>query len=182
MVVKNEFFRSQFFYFIRVILLIFVCINIQSVFLSQFSSHWLHVDFISIIIAYLAFEHHIFFAAFHALIAGALMQIYSSSPNLFFMLYFMSIVTSINLLLQFFVVSSVFSKNLIFILIYALKYILFYYILNSQNNVNFSLLLFVYWKEYLSTILSSFFIYKLLILFDIYFGKSYKLKKVVKSL
>ena len=53
MAVKKDLFRSQFLYFLSIVVFIYVLTNIQSNFLAQLSSPWFHIDFVSIVIFYL---------------------------------------------------------------------------------------------------------------------------------
>lgn len=176
-VVKNDILKSQLFYFIALFILISTCMSIQSTFLTQIGYSWFHIDLVSIIIVYLCLEHHIIFAALQAIIAGCLLQVSSSSPHVFFILYFMLVVVFANLISGFFVINSLISKIFIFSSLYLIKYILFYFSLNNRYDIGFSTLIFAYWKEFFSTIIISFFFYQVLMKLDSFFIIAGTLKK-----
>ncbi|MES2615699.1 MAG: hypothetical protein V4591_09820 [Bdellovibrionota bacterium] len=175
--VKNEFFKSQLIYFIFLTLMIYVCGNIQSTFFAQIGTPWLHIDLISIIIAYLCLEHHILFATVQGILAGAFMQMNSSSPHIFFILYFMLVVVLSNTLSKLFVVNSLISKIIIFSFLYFIKYILFYFSINNRLEIGVSRIFSDYWKEYAATCIAAFLFYKLLLLYDALFVLPGSIKK-----
>ena len=174
---KKNIVKSQVFYFFCVVFLIYVCNNIQSAFLAQMTFSWFHIDLVSIIIVYLCLEHHILFSASQALIAGFLVQVYSSSPHGFFLFYFMLIVFLSNIICSFFVLQSVFAKILILALLTSIKYILFYATLSNIQDINIGYMIQFYWKDFISTFLASFIIYPLLLHFDSYFLHYGSIKK-----
>ena len=177
MAVKKDLFRSQFLYFLSIVVFIYVLTNIQSNFLAQLSSPWFHIDFVSIVIVYLSIEHHILFAFIQALIAGSLLQVYSSSPHMFFVFYFVIVVLLSSIFSRLFVVSSLPSKLFIFFIDYLVKYVLFYFSLNNHFAIEIFFLVTIYWKEIISTLCASFFIYQLLLYFDSLFVLPGTIKK-----
>lgn len=177
MAVKNEIFRSHLFYFIAILLVVYISNTIQTLFFAQMSSAWLHIDMVSIIIVYLSLEHHILFAASQGILAGALMQISSSAPHVFFILYFMILIVLVNLSKKFFVIKSIFSKILIFAIVYSVKYILFYLSIDNPHEIGLPTLISTYWREYFATCLAAFFVYELMRNLDSLFVLPGSLKK-----
>jgi hypothetical protein len=177
MVAKNEFLRSQFFYFLMIFIAIIIFNNIQAIFLSQIKIHWLHIDILSIIIAYLSIEKSVLFSSFFAIFTGYLLQTSTPAPYHFFVLYFLSTVTITNLVCNFIVLTSTASKNFLFCFLYLIKYILFYFIINNRNEIGLFTLLFIYWKEIFTTILAAFLVYPILLKIDSQFIFTDSLKK-----
>ena len=177
MAAKNEFFKSQLFYFLSLVLLIYICTTIQAAFLAQISYSWFHIDLVSIIIVYLCLEHHVLLAAIIAIIAGTLMQTCASSPHVFFVLYFMLVVVLANIISGFFVINSLVSKVIIFSVLYLIKYILFYFSLNNRYDIGVLTLVSVYWKEFIATSIAAIFVYQLLLHFDSLFLRPGTIKK-----
>ena len=177
MAVKNEFFKSKLFYFLSLVFIIYFCNSIQGVFLAQMSSSWFHIDLVSIIIVYLCIEHHVLLAATLAVVAGNLMQATVTSPHVFFVLYFLFLFVLSNIISNFFVLSSLISKSIIFTVLYLSKYILFYFSLTNRYEIGLSPLFSVYWKEFIATAVCSFFVFQLLYYFDSLFMLPGTIKK-----
>lgn len=169
--------KSKLSYFIILILFIYICTFVQSFFFAQMSSQWFHIDLVSIIIFFLSLEHHAIFAAVFAIFAGILLQINVLSPPVFFIIYFMFVVLFSNIITSFFVINSLFSKTIIFGFLYLIKYILFYFSLNNHFEIGVSKVTAVYWKEYLATAVSAFFVYKLLFALESFFMLPNAIKK-----
>ncbi len=179
--VKNDIFKSQLSYFISILVIIYVCLYGQSLFLSRLSSAWFHIDFVSIVMVYMCLEHGILLVTALAFIVGFLLQTFSSSLDMFFVLYFVLIVLMSNIISSFFVINSTFSRGLVFVFLFVFKYILFFFVLTNKTQIGFMPLIETYWKEFFSTCVMSIICYKLLAKFDYLFilpgtlksGKSY---------
>ncbi len=169
MAVKNDFFKSKILYYLSFVFFIFILTNIQSHFLAPMGSSWIHIDFVSLIIIFLSIEKNILFSFSQAIIAGSLLQVYSSAPELFFILYLGSVVFIINIILRFFVIESLLSKIFVFFIALIIKYIIFYLSLNNNYDINVFFLITVFWKEFVITFLLSIFVYKSLSYFDKFF-------------
>jgi hypothetical protein len=177
MAIKKEYFKSKIFYFFSLAFLIYLCTSIQALFFAQLSTPWFHVDLVSITVAYICVEQTIWIATFAAVIAGFLFQTNATSPHLFFVLYFLLLVVISNIVAHFFVLTGRFSKTILFVLLFLVKYIFFFFSLSNRYEIGIFPLISVYWKEYLATVLVSFFAYQVLYYFDSLFMLPGTLKK-----
>ena len=96
---------------------------------------------------------------------------------MFFVFYFVIVVLLSSIFSRLFVVSSLPSKLFIFFIDYLVKYVLFYFSLNNHFAIEIFFLVTIYWKEIISTLCASFFIYQLLLYFDSLFVLPGTIKK-----
>ncbi len=179
--VKNELLKSQLFYLISIVSMIYVSMYIQAFFLARLSFPFFHIDLTSIIVSYMCLEQDIVLAAFLAFVAGLLFQTLSSSSGTFFVFYFILMLVFSSTLKRFFVIKSTGTISLVFVFIFLFKYILFFVGLPNHAQIGVLPMLGAYWEEYLSTCIVSLLCYKFLARFDEIFllpgtlknGKSY---------
>jgi hypothetical protein len=105
--------------------LVVLAIVIQSFFVAKFSTSWLHVDLITIVLVYMAIEHQLFYALLCAAFAALFLQTLSSAPNGFFFMYHAQILVVATLVARRVVLWSAVSQYALFIGLLILKYILF---------------------------------------------------------
>jgi hypothetical protein len=106
-------------------LLIALTVVLQSVFVARFSSPWLHVDLVTIVLVYMAIEHEILDVVLRGLFAALLLRAFSSAPNAFFIMYYAQILAVATLVARRVVLLSALSQYALFVGLSALKYILF---------------------------------------------------------
>lgn len=94
----------------------------QAVWQKVFSSHWLHIDFVTIVIIFFSIEHFLFSTVIKVIILGLLMQSLSAAPFGFFVMYYLFIVLFANIFSKYIVLSKTFSQFMTFSMLILMKY------------------------------------------------------------
>ena len=174
---NHHFFKSQFTYFLSLLSIVFLCFNLQGHFLSQLKNPWFHVDFLSIVIVYVALERSLLLAVSIGAVAGFLLQTSATSSHFFFLFYFILLILLADVFFHYFVIQSQISKCFLFSLLFSLKFILFYFSLKHHRDIPFSLFFGTFWQEYTTTCLVSFCFYPLLFKLDFLFSPPDTIKR-----
>lgn len=147
--------------FFKAALILCALTSFQATFLARIPSAWWHIDCISIFLFAMYFSKRVPFSLAYGALAGALLNFYSPGPHFFNLFYFIILFLIVKIVLRFFVISSFISLFALFLVTYFIKYILFYVIALRYTGLDFYVFFFSCWKEFLSTIIVSFFIYRL---------------------
>lgn len=149
------------------ILIFFV--YLQSCLFAKLSSLWFHIDIVSIAVVYICIEHFLPFAILKIMFAAILMQISSAAPSGFYIMYFLLILVFSNLLSKILIFSSILGQVFIFLILFFLKYILFYFSIYPRDISIFYSLFSISWQGFLTTILLVLPMFRIFIFVDSFF-------------
>lgn len=133
--------------FFSTLIFIYVSIYIQSYVFAQFSTDWLHIDLVTILLIFICMERNIFSSLFFSLIAGILMHVFSSAPPGVFIIYYLFCSILSNIISTVFLLNSMFFKFFVFCFLYLFKYFVLYLSLGNKNSIDFLLFLLFSWKS-----------------------------------
>lgn len=140
---------TRFFY---TLIFLYLSVYIQSYIFARFSTDWLHIDLVTILLIFICMERNIFSSLFFGLIAGILMHVFSSAPPGIFIIYYLFCSILSNIISIVFLLNSMFFKFFIFCFLYLFKYFVLYLSLGNKNSIDFLLFLIFSWKSICITI------------------------------
>ena len=106
---------------------------LQAMLFSRLSNPWLHLDLVSVVIVYFSVEHFLFGAFLRVLYAALFMQTLSLAPPGFYLMYFLIALVLSSLISRIFVLHNVLSQLFIFSLIFLLKFVLLYFVVQKST-------------------------------------------------
>jgi hypothetical protein len=148
------------------LILLYFFIYIQSYFFAKFSTPWMHIDFVTILILFLCFEHNFLSSLFFCAVGGILIHVFSSAPTGIFIIYYLLCSVLSNTISTIFLLNSMNFKFIFFCFLYLFKYLIIYLSLNNKNAIDFLLLILLSWQSIFITLISGFFLFQILHRFD----------------
>ena len=164
-----RFYRNKTSHFIVTLLTLVFLVYFQSIILAKIPSFWLHIDIVTIAIVYISIEHFLPLALIKILFTALLLQVGSAAPFGFYIMYFLQVIIFANLLSKIFLFSSLFGQFFIFLIVYVLKYFLFYFTVSPRDLETFIALFTISWKGFILTVLLALPIFRGLFFIDSFF-------------
>ncbi len=125
-------FTPRHFHFFASLFLCGMCVYFQSFVFSRFENVWLNLDLITIMVFYTAIEHHLFGAFLRISFLAILVHSVSAMPDGFFFMYYLIVLVSASLISRMLVIHNLLSQFISFAALFALKFILLYFVMRSS--------------------------------------------------
>ena len=120
------------FHFFASLFLCGMCVYFQAFVFSRFENVWLNFDLITIIVFYTAVEHHLFGAFLRISFLAVLLHSISAVPDGFYLMYYLIVLVAASLISRMLVIHNLLSQFISFAALFALKFILLYFVMRSS--------------------------------------------------
>lgn len=111
--------------------LAFAVVYFQSYVLARARSPWLQLDLATIFVVYVSIEHLLLGALLRIFCVASLMHMFSGAPDGFYLMYFLMVLVLSNLSAKLMALHKLSSQVLVFLIIFILKFVLTYGVLNK---------------------------------------------------
>lgn len=121
------------FHFFGTLIVCVFALYFQMYVFSRFSNPWLNIDLVSIVVAYMAIEHFLLGSLLRVGFLATLMQMSTAAPDGFYIMYFLLVLVGANFISRHLVLHNLFSQFLSFAGLFALKFVLLYFVVHANT-------------------------------------------------
>lgn len=166
---RTNYLRSKTSHFFFSLLFLVFLVYLQACVLAKSSSLWLHIDLVSVAVIFVSIQHFLPLALIKILFIAILLQVNSSIPSGFYIMYFLLIIVCSHILSKIFLFNSYFGQFFIFLSLFFLKFFLLYFTIQNRDFLTLAGLFSISWKGFISSLIISLPLFKFLNFLDSFF-------------